>query len=218
MNLWINCSISWWMFQLFFLGRDPKGGGPKGGRSNISLFFLPSSTLHFFLSLRVFSWNFGFVWSAGTLKCARLGSRVVVWNPGGFLRNCDFQSAFDNKKILIRTILASNQHCIYNRICQLHETENQIPTPRRAEDEKEGDLVPEQLTLILQKTALEEIRCYSQRIMKRWFGEPLNKQQHVPERWNMDISTSPMNVSWKETVPLMCKAHSEPLNSQCWRL
>ena len=40
--------------------------------------FFPSSR-HNFLSLNVFSWNFGGVGSVGALKCARLGSLVVVW-------------------------------------------------------------------------------------------------------------------------------------------
>ena len=50
------------------------GGGP-----NFRAFF-PSPATIFVLSLSqgVFSWNFGGVRSAGGLKCARLGSRVVV--------------------------------------------------------------------------------------------------------------------------------------------
>ena len=59
----------------------------------------------------------------------------------------------DNKKILINTILASNLPCIYNRLCQRYETENQIFTPKRAADEEQIDLDPEHLTWITQKTA-----------------------------------------------------------------
>ena len=48
-------------------------------------------------------------------------------------------------------MLASNPQCIYNRICQWYETENQVPTPTRAEDENHNGFEPEQLTLISQK-------------------------------------------------------------------
>ena len=53
--------------------------------------------------------------------------------------------------MLIKTILASNLLCIYNRIGQLCETEHQVPTPRPAEDEEQIDLEPEQLTSIAQQ-------------------------------------------------------------------
>ena len=56
-----------------------------------------------------------------------------------------------NKKLLIKTKLASNTPLIHNRICQRYEIEKQIPTPRTAEDEEQIDLEPEQLTLITQK-------------------------------------------------------------------
>ena len=58
----------------------PKGGGPK---ISLLFFLLPSDISPFLLSLGVFSWNFGGVLEAGTPKCARLGSRAVVRNPGG---------------------------------------------------------------------------------------------------------------------------------------
>ena len=41
-------------------------------------------------------------------------------------------STCDNKKRLIKTILASNLSCVYNRICQWCDTEKLVPTPRRA--------------------------------------------------------------------------------------
>ena len=61
---------------------QPSAGQPSTGPPKISLFFsllLPQISF-FFLSLGVVSLNF---FSAGTLKCAHLGSRAVVWNPGG---------------------------------------------------------------------------------------------------------------------------------------
>ena len=68
-------------------------------------------------------------------------------------RNHNSQGTFDNKKILIKTILASNSQNLHNRICQWHEIENLVLTPRTAEDEEQIDLDPDQLTLISQKTA-----------------------------------------------------------------
>ena len=50
-----------------------------------SFFSLPRRKIRSFLpSLGVFSLNFGGVFEGRALKCARLGSLVVVWNPGGF--------------------------------------------------------------------------------------------------------------------------------------
>ena len=48
----------------------------RGGRGKISsfFFFLPPEISLFMLSLGVFSWNFGGVWSAGALQNGRLGS------------------------------------------------------------------------------------------------------------------------------------------------
>ena len=50
-----------------------------------------------------------------------------------------------------RPQLTGNERCIYNRTCHWYETENQVPTPRTAEDEEQIDLEPEQLTWISQK-------------------------------------------------------------------
>ncbi len=60
-------------------------GARKVGSPKIRAFFsLSRRKIRSFLpSLGVFSWNFGLVWSAGTLCCARLGSRAVVWSPAG---------------------------------------------------------------------------------------------------------------------------------------
>ena len=62
-----------------------------------------------------------------------------------------FQGTFDNKTILIKTILATNFLRIYNRTRQWYETQNQVPTLRTAGDEEPIDLDPEQLSLITQK-------------------------------------------------------------------
>ena len=70
-----------------------------------------------------------------------------------------------NNKILIKTLLASNLPCIYSRVCQLHETGNQVRAPRRAEDEEQIDLDPGHLTLITQH----------QRKMPQVRGDPLLK-------------------------------------------
>ena len=42
-------------------------------------------------------------------------------------------------KILIKTILAGNLLCIYNRICQWYDTERLVLTPRRTEEEEEKE-------------------------------------------------------------------------------
>ena len=55
--------------------------------------------------------------------------------------NHHFQGTIDNKKILIKTVLASNLLCIYNRICHWDETENQVLTPTTSEDELQIDQV-----------------------------------------------------------------------------
>ena len=62
-------------------GWGPEGWGPEGWGPKISRFFFPFPPpfRSFCVSLGVFSWNFGGVWSAGALKCARLefsGCRV----------------------------------------------------------------------------------------------------------------------------------------------
>ena len=48
--------------------------GEGGGKISSSFFFLPPEIWLFMLSLGVFSWNFGGVWSAGALQNGRLGS------------------------------------------------------------------------------------------------------------------------------------------------
>ena len=63
-------------------------------------------------------------------------------------RNNHFIGTIENEKILIKTILASSFRCLDNRSCQWSVAENQVLTPRRAEDEEQNDLDPEQLTLI----------------------------------------------------------------------
>ena len=77
-----------------FWGR--RGGGPKlwgpegvgarrvGGPKFRAFFSLSHRKIHSFFSLwEVFSLNLVVFLKTGTLKCARLGSLVVVWNPGG---------------------------------------------------------------------------------------------------------------------------------------
>ena len=62
------------------LAKSPSTGHPSTWPPKISLFFFPFPPpfRSFCVSLGVFSLNFGGVLKAGTLKCARLGSRVVV--------------------------------------------------------------------------------------------------------------------------------------------
>ena len=82
--------IEFWpihIWPILFLGSDVcHGGAPKGrsktqkkwgpegwGAKHFALFFpSPAPIFALFLSLSAFSWNFGGVCSAGTLKCARL--------------------------------------------------------------------------------------------------------------------------------------------------
>ena len=59
---------------------------------------------------------------------------------------------FENKKILIKTILAGNLLCIYSCICQWYDTDHLALTPRRSEEEEQVDLDPEQLTHIMQNS------------------------------------------------------------------
>ena len=104
-------------------------------------------------------------------------------------------------------ILASNFQCIFNPICQWYDTENLVPTPRRAEDEI--NLQPEQLALITQK----------QRNMPQARGDsmlPLTEnretlirtasEQASFSRWvEMDNSVLPMRFcyGWKQLYILM---------------
>ena len=67
-------------------GGGPKCWGPKVGGPKMSRFFNLSrhNFQQFFSLLGVFSWNFGGVWGAGTLKCARMefpGCRVKPRRP-----------------------------------------------------------------------------------------------------------------------------------------
>ena len=66
--------------------KAPKSGPRRVGCPKFRAFFFPLSPpfRSSCVSLVVFSWNFGGVWSARTLKCARLGSGAVAWSPGGF--------------------------------------------------------------------------------------------------------------------------------------
>ena len=66
--------------------------------------------------------------------------------------NHDFQGTSENQKIFIKTILAGNLLCIYNCICQWHETENSVSTQRKSEQAEEIDLEPEQLTIITKRS------------------------------------------------------------------
>ena len=63
-----------------------KGGGPKGGEPKISRFFFLFSASIFilFVSLGIFSWNFGGVLVGRDLKCACFRPQAVLWKtPGG---------------------------------------------------------------------------------------------------------------------------------------
>ena len=55
---------------------------------------------------------------------------LFAWTVEERKEHLPFQSTFDNKKILIKTVLSSNVFCIYNRMCQWYDTE--ILVPRRA--------------------------------------------------------------------------------------
>ena len=122
--------------------------------------------------------------------------------------NYHFQSTFDNKKILTKKTVASNSLCIYSRFCQWYETEIQVPTHRRAEEEEQIDLDPEQLTLIAQK----------QRKMPQARGDSLLR--FTENRWTLIRRASartvvngqsPLNLFWKETAPL---PHAENTQTQ----
>ena len=80
---------------------------------------------------------------------------------------------------------------------------NQVPKPRRAEDEEQIDLEPEQLTLIKKKT---KRATSSRRLDAATHRESRNtdlNRHDVPERWKMDKSTSPVSLLWMETVQLL---------------
>ena len=96
---------------------------------------------------------------------------------------------------------------IHNRICQWYEIENQIPTPRTAEDEEQIDLEPDQLTLITQQQrTMTQARGDSllptenHETMIRKSFRTVSICQNCGEWTN---STSPMNLLWTETVLLL---------------
>ena len=77
------CVCVWWVCS--GPPRDlPPPEGPSPGPPKISLFFFSPAGNFFLSSLCGFSRGILVVFlKTGTLKCARLGSRIVVWNPGG---------------------------------------------------------------------------------------------------------------------------------------
>ena len=120
--------------------------------------------------------------------------------------NYHFEGTYENKKILINTMLAGNLLCIYKCICQWHEPKNWFP-PRRSEEEETS--TPSSY-LDCSKTA---VRCYkSQRIPKHCFGELLN-MQNLPERWKLDNPISPMNLLWMGTVVLFYAENTQSVKA-----
>ena len=80
------------------------------------------------------------------------------------------------------------------------------PSPRRSKEEQ-IDLDPEQLTIISQRERhMSQARSDSMLKLAenptRWFTEFSTRHQ-LPERRKLDNFTSPMNLLWKETVPLL---------------
>ena len=49
---------------------------------------------------------------------------------------------FENKKMLIKTLMAGNLLCFYKCICQWWDSEHLVFTPRRSEETKDIDLDP----------------------------------------------------------------------------
>ena len=117
--------------------------------------------------------------------------------------NYHFQGTFENKKVLIKNILAGNPMCIYNCMCQWYDTENVVPTPRRSEEEEQSDLDPEQLTIITQKDR-NMIQARGDSMQKLLANREtliwLSNTQNLPERWRLDNSISPMNLLLIETA------------------
>ena len=77
-------------------------------------------------------------------------------------RNYLIQGTFENKKVLIKTILASNLLCIFNCTCQWNDTENVVFTPNSSEDKEEIAFDLEQLTT----SSLVVIRVHLSRKMR----------------------------------------------------
>ena len=76
---------------------------------------------------------------------------IVAWTVEERMNKYHFQDTFENEKILIKTVLAGDQLCVCRSICQWHDTEQLVLTPRGAEDGGLIDLEHEQLTLIAQQ-------------------------------------------------------------------
>ena len=118
--------------------------------------------------------------------------------------------------------MATNRPCLYNRIFQWCEIENQIPTPSPAEDEEQLDLEPEQLTLITQKQqTMPQARGDSLLQLTENHETLIRKaSEHAVFVTTVENnSKSPMNPSWTETVLLLCcREYSEPRKSQNSRL
>ena len=76
-------------------------------------------------------------------------------SPLGHLRtggsNCQFQSTFDNKKILIKTPLASILRCFPIEFASGTRLKTQVLTPRTGEEKEQIDIGPEQLSTSTQK-------------------------------------------------------------------
>ena len=89
--------------------------------------------------------------------------------------------------------------------CQSYDSEHLVLAPRRSEEEKQIDHDPEQLILLTTKDwNMSQVRGDSMR--KNYYESrvddshtELPNMQNVLERWNLDISISPMNLLWKET-------------------
>ena len=102
-----------------------------------------------------------------------------------------YQSTFDNKKILIKTILASNLYAFTIEVASGMRLKNLVPEPRRTEDKEQVHLDPEQLTLIAQrqwKMPQAQGDSMPQRIAKHRFGERPNRH----------------HSQWMETAVLLC--------------
>ena len=79
------------------LGWAPEGWGPEGWGPKISRFFFPAPA-HSSLSWGSSRGILVVFLKAGALKCARSGSRTVVWNPGGFRGRRGFTRQPENSK------------------------------------------------------------------------------------------------------------------------
>ena len=100
---------------------------------------------------------------------------------------------------------------------------NQVHTPRRAEDEEQIDLEPEQLTLITKKTAKRATS--SRRLDATTHRESRDADSQgfrtgsICQNGGNWTTQLPVNLFWMETVlHFFCREHSEPWNSQNSRL